>query len=196
MRTANEANKEKFLIAAVSELEEHGVTDFSIRRVAKKCDVSCAAPYKHFESKNDLLLEVMRYIGKKWKKVLEATIESHKGESARDQIVAVCMAYLAFLCTYPEYQTILYMNDRVFEPEFLAEKNKLSAVTIDLIREYCVATNIDEKTLNEKYFVIRALLFGGALMINSGALPFDGGTMDMIKDKIEREFDMLQKNRV
>ncbi len=196
MRTANEANREKFLIAAVSELEEHGVTDFSIRRVAKKCDVSCAAPYKHFESKNDLLLEVMRYIGKKWKKVLEATIESHKGEPTRDQIVAVCMAYLVFLCTYPEYQTILYMNDRVFEPEFLAEKNKLSTVTIDLIREYCVATNIDEKTLNEKYFVIRALLFGGALMINSGALPFDGGTMDMIKDKIEREFDMLQKNGV
>ena len=60
MRTANEANKEKFLKAAVSELEEHGVADFSIRRVAKRCGVSCAAPYKHFESKNDLLVEVMR----------------------------------------------------------------------------------------------------------------------------------------
>ncbi len=191
MRTANEANKEKFLKAAVSELEEHGVADFSIRRVAKKCGVSCAAPYKHFESKNDLLLEVMRYIGKKWKKVLDGTIEAHKEEPTKDQIVAICMAYLTFLCTYPEYQTILYMNDRAFEPELVAEKNKLSEVTVGLIKEYCISANIDDETLKEKYFVIRSLLFGGALMINSGVLPFDSKTMDMIKSHIVREFDML-----
>ena len=190
MRTANEANKEKFLKAAVSELEEHGIADFSIRRVAKKCGVSCAAPYKHFESKTDLLAEVMRYIGKKWNDVLTDTIEAHKDEPIREQLVAICMAYIAFLCTYPEYQTILYMSDRVFEPNVLAEKSKVSITTSELISEYCRLIEIDEETKRRKVFVVRSLLFGGAIMINSGMLPFDGGTMDMIKANIIREFDI------
>ena len=190
MRTANEANKEKFLKAAVSELEEHGIADFSIRRVAKKCGVSCAAPYKHFESKNDLLIEVMRYIGKKWCDVLYDTVETHKGETVRERLIAICMAYIAFLCTYPEYQTILYMSDRVFDPEVLAEKSKVSTTTLDLVAEYCRMLDIDEDMRMKKFFVVRSLLFGGAIMINSGMLPFDGKTMDMIKDLIIREFDI------
>ncbi len=190
MRTANEANKEKFLKAAVKEMEEHGVADFSIRRVAKKCGLSCAAPYKHFESKNDLLLEVMRYIGKKWNSVLFDTVESHKNESIRDRLVAICMAYIAFLCTYPEYQTILYMNDRIFEPELLTEKNKVSSETLELVDRYCRDFEIDDETKMRKFFVVRSLLFGGAIMINSGMLPFDGKTMDMIRSNIVREFEI------
>ena len=190
MRTANEANKEKFLKAAVSELEEHGVADFSIRRVAKRCGVSCAAPYKHFESKNDLLVEVMRYIGQKWCDVLYDTVESHKNDTIREQLIAICMAYIAFLCTYPEYQTILYMSDRVFEPEVLAEKSKVSGTTMELIGEYCNNFNIGEETRVRKFFVVRSLLFGGAIMINSGILPFNGETMNMIRGNIEREFDI------
>lgn len=190
MRTANEANKEKFLKAAVSELEEHGIADFSIRRVAKKCGVSCAAPYKHFENKNELLIEVMRYIGKKWCDVLDDTVQAHKGEPLREQLVAICMAYIAFLCTYPEYQTILYMSDRVFEPEVLAEKSKVSGTTIALVSEYCKELDIDDEIKLRKFFVVRSLLFGGAIMINSGMLPFDSKTMDMIRSNIVREFEI------
>ncbi len=190
MRTANEANKEKFLKAAVSELEEHGVADFSIRRVAKRCGVSCAAPYKHFESKNDLLVEVMRYISQKWCDVLYDTVESHRNDTVREQLIAICMAYIAFLCTYPEYQTILYMSDRVFEPEVLAEKSKVSGTTMELIGKYCSDSNIGEEIKIRKFFVVRSLLFGGAIMINSGMLPFNGETMNMIRGNIEREFDI------
>ncbi len=190
MRTANEANKEKFLKAAVSELEEHGVADFSIRRVAKKCGVSCAAPYKHFDNKNDLLAEVMRYIGRKWQNVLSDTVDAHKDEPIREQLLAICMAYIAFLCTYPEYQTILYMSDRVFQPDVLAEKSKVSGTTSELVKEYCRNFNIDDETKLRKFYVVRSLLFGGAIMINSGMLAFDGKTMNMIRSNIDREFDI------
>lgn len=190
MRTANEANKEKFLKAAVSELEEHGVSDFSIRRVAKRCGVSCAAPYKHFESKNDLLLQVMRYIGKKWECIWKDTMDAHKNEPYKEQIIAICMAYIVFLCTYPEYQTILYMNDRVFPPEILAEKSKLTSKSEGLINDYCTSVNMPDDVKKRKKFIILSILYGGSIMINSGAIPFDGDTMDMIKANIRREFDI------
>ena len=190
MRTANEANKEKFLNAAVCELEEHGIADFSIRRVAKKCGVSCAAPYKHFESKSALLEEVKEYVIKKWKRVLASTLEKHKGESVRGQLVAISMSYVMFLCTYPEYQVALSMSDLMIKPHNFTEGSNVSAPTSTLIREYCEEKRIDEETRLRKYYVIRSLIFGGTKMIISGILPFDSGSMEMIRSNIEREFDL------
>lgn len=114
MRTANEENREKFVNAAVKELEEHGVSDFSMRRVARRCGVSCAAPYKHFGNRSELMLEVIRSINRKWSEVQSKTLAGCGEASLREKIIAVCMAYVNFLCTYPEYQTIIFMNDRIF----------------------------------------------------------------------------------
>ena len=190
MRTANEANKEKFLKAAVCELEEHGIADFSIRRVAKKCGVSCAAPYKHFESKTALLEEVVAYVLKKWQSVLESTVEAHKHESVKEQLVAISMSYVMFLCTYPEYQTALSMSDLIIKPNSFNEGSNVSVATRTLIKEYCEKNNVDEDTRVRKYYVIRSLIFGGTKMIISGILPFDSKTLDMIRSNIVREFEI------
>lgn len=190
MRYPNAANRERFLKAAVAELQEHGISDFSIRRVAKRCDVSCAAPYKHFESRNDLLLEVVKFINKKWITIFEQTVSSHSDKPLKVQIVAVCMAYLTFLCTYPEYQTILFMNDKGFPPDVLAEKGKLSKESERLIKEYCESVNMPDDVLFRKKLVIRSLLNGSAILINSGELPFDSNTMGIIRANVEREFEI------
>jgi AcrR family transcriptional regulator len=189
MRRANEANREKFITAAACELEEHGVSDFSIRRVARRCGLSCAAPYKHFESRDELMLEVIRHINKKWLAIMEETLTAHQGEPLREQIVAVCMAYLTFLCTYPEYQTIIFMNDRVFPPEMLAEKVKLSNITEELIDQYCRSVGMPEKIRKRKLFTAKSFIYGAAVLINSGAVPFNSETIDIIRANIERELD-------
>ena len=190
LRYPNAANRERFLKAAVAELQEHGISDFSIRRVAKRCDVSCAAPYKHFESRNNLLLEVVKFINKKWITIFEQTVSSHSDKPLKVQIVAVCMAYLTFLCTYPEYQTILFMNDKGFPPDVLAEKGKLSKESERLIKEYCESVNMPDDVLFRKKLVIRSLLNGIAILINSGELPFDSNTIVTIRANIEREFEI------
>ncbi len=190
MRRPNEANREKFIKAAVNELEEHGVSDFSIRRVARRCGLSCAAPYKHFESRDELILEVIHHIGKKWLGIFQDTITAHKDDSTREQIVAVCMAYLTFLCTYPEYQTIIFMNDRAFPAEMRAEKIKLSAAMENLIADYCTSVGMLESIRRRKQFVIRSSLYGAAILINSGAMTFDSESLALIRESIEREFNL------
>ena len=190
MRRPVAANREKFLKAAVEELQDHGVSDFSLRKVAKRCDVSCAAPYKHFESKNDLLLEVVKFINKRWITIFDQTVEAHSDKPLKNQIVAVCMAYLTFLCTYPEYQTILFMNDKGFPPEVLVEKGRLSKESERLIKEYCESVNMPEDVLFRKKLVLRSLLNGSAILINSGELPFNSNTMGIIRANVEREFEI------
>ena len=190
MRIAHSSSKEKFLKAAVEELQENGVSSFSIRRVALRCNTTCAAPYKHFESKNELLLEAVKYINLKWLSIWESTVEAHKDESLREQIVAVCMAYITFLCTYPEYQTVIFMNDNFFPPDILVEKVKVSKQSEKLIKEYCDSVNMPEDVYFRKKLSIRSLINGSAILINSGEVPFNSHTMSIIRANIEREFEI------
>lgn len=46
--------------AAVSHIEKSKTIDFALRELAKQIGVSHAAAYKHFESKQDLLLDIAR----------------------------------------------------------------------------------------------------------------------------------------
>jgi len=190
MRRANEANREKFVKAAVSELEEHGASDFSIRRVARRCGLSCAAPYKHFESREALMLEVIRYINHKWDAIRNDTVQAYEKASPKEKIVAVCMAYLTFLCTYPEYQTILFMNDRLLTVEVVEEKGRLSTAIDGLISEYCQSVAMPDEVRARKQYVICSLLCGTAMMVNSGAIPFESQTIARMKTHIEREFEL------
>ena len=50
------ALKEKLLAAGIDEIALHGVSGFSLRRVAAACGASCAAPYKHFKNKEEFIM--------------------------------------------------------------------------------------------------------------------------------------------
>ena len=47
----SESVREQLIAAGTAELEAHGIADFSLRRVAAACNISCAAPYKHFKNR-------------------------------------------------------------------------------------------------------------------------------------------------
>ena len=188
MRVANEATKEKFLIAAVEELEEHGVSDFSIRRVAQRCEVSCGAPYKHFKNKNDLILEVIRYINRQWY-TFQTTLISNC-VNLREELIETSMGYIGFLCDHPSFLSILLLNDKTMDPEQIAEKNSISNRTAFLIENYCREVSMSDEDAIRKIYAVRSFIFGAALMINGEVLPKDETTMRNIRYCITREFDL------
>ena len=180
--------KEKFLIAAVEELEEHGVSDFSIRRVAQRCDVSCGAPYKHFKNKNELILEVIRYINRQWYEYQSKVISDCK--TLREELIETSMSYIGFLCDHPAFLSILLLNDKNMDSEQIAEKNSISNRTATLIEAYCREVSMSDKDAIRKIYAVRSFIFGAALMINGEVLPKDGTTLANIRYCITREFDL------
>lgn len=188
MRVANEATKEKFLIASVAELEEHGVTDFSIRRVAQRCEVSCGAPYKHFKNKNELILEVIRYINRKWYAYQKTLIADCA--SVREELIEISMGYIGFLCDHPGFLSILLLNDKNMDSEQIAEKNRISDLTAELIEQYCMRVSMSQEDAVRKIFAVRSFIFGAALMFNGEVLARDEATMNNIRYCISREFDL------
>ena len=52
----------RLILAGITELEEHGLGDFSLRRAALAAQVSCAAPYRHFKDKDEYIREIITHV--------------------------------------------------------------------------------------------------------------------------------------
>lgn len=189
MRTPNSHSREKFIVAAIEEMQTHGISAFSIRRVAEKCGVSSGAPYKHFKNKNELVLESIRYINKKWGELQEEVLAGCT-EDPRKRLVELSISYVRFLCSNPAFQSVLMLNDKSLQPEQLAEKAKISDLTEKIISDYCKSVGMNDKDRIRKTYAVRSFIFGAAFMINSGFFKENEENLSLVRYCIEREFDL------
>ena len=104
-----ETVKQKLIIAGISEIEEHGISDFSLRRVATSCNVSCAAPYKHFESKEDFIAQIVLYIHNKWMMLRDQVASIFEGD-IKKQLTELCVAYVRFWIANPNFRAVLMLR--------------------------------------------------------------------------------------
>ncbi len=189
MRIAKKSTKEKFILAALNEIQLHGISDFSIRRVATRCGTTSGAPYRHFKDKNELIIEVLRYVNTKWYTTASEYIESFEGD-LRDEIIGICILYIKFLCLHPEFQTIITLNDKSMSPEQKVEKARISELSRKLIDKYCESVNMSNEVRRRKTYAVLSFIYGAALMINSGYMPFNETTIEIARKCIDREFDL------
>lgn len=61
-------------------VEEYGMQQLSLRKVAQACNVSHAAPYSHFKNKDDLILAMQSYITDQFTERLQDVIAKHSGK--------------------------------------------------------------------------------------------------------------------
>ena len=190
MKTVRAENRERFIDAALEELTEYGVSGFSARRVSRRLTVSGAALYKHFENRDELLRAMIRRIYDRWSEIQRAAVAGcGEDSSPRERIMAVCAAYVRFLCANPEYQTVILMNDRAFSPELRAEKTKISEMSKELVDEYCRSVGMPDDVRKRKLLSVRACLYGTAALVNCGEADLDDGAIEMMTVAIGREFD-------
>ena len=101
--------REGLLLAGIAELEAHGLGGFSLRRVAAACGVSCAAPYKHFESKDHFIAAILDYIHEKWA-LLEEHICTVFPDDARERLLSLCLSNIRFWIGNPHFRSVHMME--------------------------------------------------------------------------------------
>ena len=179
-----ETVRQKLIIAGIGEIENHGITDFSLRRVASSCNVSCAAPYKHFKSKEDFIKEIISYIHSRWR-LLSDQVEEFFKDDVKKQLVEVCASYVKFWIANPNFRTVLMLKAKEFELE--SELLKITESIHTLTNRCCDHFNIDPETAQRKWYVVFSLVYGAVLMIdNKNMSPEE--TVLMMKESISKEF--------
>ncbi len=181
--------KEVLLLAGISEINANGIHNFSVRRVAETCGVSCAAPYKHFKDKREFIAAIIEYVNGQWKE-RQREVLSACGESLREQIVQVSVEYVKFLMEKPFYRSILMLKDEEFDNIYHRVRGEMSSRSQQLEQDYFARSGMDGATQRRKRHLVRALIFGTVFLIDTGELAYSEEAMENLRYAIEREFDL------
>lgn len=173
------------IIAGIKEIETHGLTDFSLRRVASECGVSCAAPYRHFKSKSDLISAIISYINDQWS-FLERQIGEVYNDDLYRRIVELCIANIRFWIANPNFRSIMMMDDRGLDTLQLRERSRMSEKLVDLIERYCLERHLPEEEVASKSFELRSIIYGATHMLGSGELENTPEVIALIRSRIEK----------
>ncbi len=170
-----ESVKKRLILAGLKELEAHGPVDFSLRRVALSAEVSCAAPYRHFKSREHLIDSIIDYIKGQWLLFCN-TIESALPDlSAR--VRALCIAYIRFWIGNPNFRAVLFLSDHA---DALGFASKLSE-TLSLLAEM---RGEGESYVFSLRTTLLTLVYGSVFLMLRGELCTDAKTLEEISEKI------------
>ena len=181
-------SRERLILSGLRLISENGVAAFSLRAVAADCGLSCAAPYRHFKNKDDLLLAILRYIHDAWHRVQSVIIAEEK--DPRRCLTKICIAYIRFLLDNPSFRAIVMSGDRGMPPAQKQLMGKLSERTVQLIHTYVANAGLTEEAAHRKTGLSRALLYGYSFMLSSGELPDNEESFALIERVVSREFDL------
>lgn len=99
--------KQALVDAALGLIEEKGPTGFTLSEAAKKAGVTPAAVYRHFQGREDLLIEVARQGYEIFGDLMDYAYESGQ-PSASASFSATGRAYLAFARKHPGHYMAMF----------------------------------------------------------------------------------------
>ncbi|MCR5264638.1 MAG: TetR/AcrR family transcriptional regulator [Clostridiales bacterium] len=181
--------KEQLIKAGINEINYHSIADFSIRRVASLCGVSSAAPYKHFKNKQDFVAGIIKYVNDDWTR-RQQVILSDTSLTTRQILVEFSVEYVKFLVENPFLRSLIMYKDEELDSRYDTMRGELSAISHRMVDKYCDEVGMDEETHRRKLYVVRALIYGAALLFDNNELEFNEENLSFVRTSIDREFDL------
>lgn len=181
--------REKLIESGLLELNKHGIQDFSVRRVASACGISCAAPYKHFEDKTQFIASIIEHVINLWESYIPAVIAKHPSD-LRQQIIEISVRYVHFLVENSHFRSIIMLKEPGHDQQYATLRLRLSNSSRVLIYHYCELQNIPYEVMSRKLFMMRSLVYGAALMFDNGEMAYTVENVELVRQAINREFDL------
>ena len=167
----------RLIVAGITEIEERGIKDFSLRRAALAAEVSCAAPYRHFRDKEHFISEIINYVGSRWE-LLCREIRGVFSEDKRRLVIELAVSNLRFWVANPNYRSVLLTVSQSGEEGL----SVFDAPLILAIDEYSAEKSTDAESV--KYFV-RAMIYGSLMLAGSSADTV--GIVARLRKRLEEE---------
>ena len=175
------------ILAGIEEINTYGASEFSVRRVAQACNVSSAAPYKHFQDKKEFISAIIDYVNEQWAVVQEEVL-AFCGNDPRRQIVETAVSYVRFLMEKPYYRQILMLKNADFDNLFHRKRGELNSRTQQIMSRIQETYGLSDDVWRRKVLMIRSLLFGAVFMFDSGEFAYSEEALENLRYIIDREF--------
>lgn len=151
--------KEYLILTSIDIIEELGLQGFTTREIAKRQNVSEATIFRHYKSKNELLLAVLNYYIQ-----FDSDIFQSISLSNRKSIEAIqyyVMKHAEYYQNYPAITAFTQLYDVLrYDPELVGKVNEIqqsrTAMLISLIEDAQKAGDLQEN-LNSKLIAVMIL---------------------------------------
>ena len=157
-RFVEESVRTRLILSGINELEEHGLSDFSLRRAALGAQVSCAAPYRHFKDKEEYISEIIKYVNSKWE-LLSREIEKIFSSDPKRLAIEMCIAALKFRIANRNFRSVFTLAAR------LDTENSLDRAIISSVEAYASSVNATAEEREVKIYTARALISGSLMLV-------------------------------
>ena len=186
--------RERCIEESLRIIAEDGVTNLSIREVARRLGVSHGAPYRHFANRDALLTEI----------AIEGLHTLHKyvlfdidysNRSPRDNFLQMCRNYIRFAMEQHDYfQLILWTElpqSTEAYPALEAEANKVFGIVSELIRH--IKGRKDEQHKEDQLAVLHVFstIHGYASLMSSGKMAVFDFSLDQLEAHAEAIAELL-----
>lgn len=177
----------RLVLSGLNELCEHGVRDFSLRRVAVAAQVSCAAPYKHFKSKEELIGAIVDYIAEKWQLLCHQIQTAITNDTVR-LISELCIASIRFWLANGRFRTVLLADSNGKSAGFFYKLSDFDTPIMNEIEKYFSEKGLGESEIFKKQYTIRSLIYGAVLLNTHTSTEGVELALAVTREKIEKEF--------
>ena len=174
--------------AGIDEINAYGANDFSVRRVASACNVSSAAPYKHFKDKKEFVSAIIDFVNDQWAMEQDRVL-SHCAGDPKTQMVEVATAYVKFLMEKPYYRQILMMKNADFDNLYHRKPGEINSRTQQIMASVREAYNLGDELWERKALAVRSLLFGSVFLFDCGEFTYNERTLEHIHFLINQTFE-------
>lgn len=144
------ASQRRLMRASLVHFASRGYGGSNVRDIAATLGVQAASVYKHFESKEAILAELV-HLGYDFHRgqILEAVLSAPSGPEA--QLTAFMSTHVRLHTIYPRLSDVVHHEWTHLSEQHIAETKRLDAETTSLLR------GILERGIESKTFRIRAL---------------------------------------
>jgi AcrR family transcriptional regulator len=165
-------------------LDQDGYKGFSLRKVAKACNVSQTAPYRHFKDKEELISAISAHALEAFNRSLEEAVKKHA--DPREGLNEMGMAYIRFFVENPEYMRLIFLSgiERRVRSEINDREDHFQgghpfATFYEAVKRYREAYPSEDWGQNELILYNWGLVHGIASLIVNEAIPYDDDYIEL-----------------
>lgn len=183
--------KRELISKGVQLLAREGYEGFSMRKLAALCNVSHAAPYKHFKGKEEIIQEIARQIANEFGDALADAVSMHPADP-RLQFIDMCASYVKFLTESPDYFRFVFMtaHGRPIEvslKEIRTGERQPVAIALTCAESYFKPLRGEGWV--KDFLCVWSMLQGLTLMHVSETIRYDGEYQALVRTMVENYAD-------
>src|SRR5471030_75660 len=164
---------------------EEGSEKFSMRKVAALCNVSHAAPYKHFKSKEELINAISEYVFSNFETSLNEIVEEYKRDPY-ERIIELGKKYVWFMVENPDYLKFAFLKNS--EHGIIIEKNEVKSGeygTFNIFKncalDFLKSINVREEEYTQDIIAMWSMVHGLAIMLSNKTFVYDGDYLEFVE---------------